>query len=215
MTIESLSVEELSREMKRNKMIAIQEVTHHRPRQWLFQGERLTQLREQSPANADFPDGAEIFLVLPRQRYVPAVCGKDSEQRVDSPLFGWRASGMEPILPSSSCRLDEQVKVWQIHRLSRGCLSYMVTSGDEAMIVDPSYHIDYYLGLAHAESVDISCVVDTTLHRDHVSGAARLAAKTGSPTMCRQMNDFRARATVGRTVYPAPRRHADRRDRVA
>lgn len=181
MTIESLSVEELSREMKRNKMIAIQEVTHHRPRQWLFQGERLTQLREQFPANADFPDGAEIFLVCHDsdtcQQYAERIANKGWTVRyLAGGHLAWNQF-YHPVVVG----FDEQVKVWQIHRLSRGCLSYMVTSGDEAMIVDPSYHIDYYLGLAHAENVDISCVVDTTVHRDHVSGAARLAAKTGSP----------------------------------
>lgn len=181
MTIKSLNVEELSREMKRNKTIAIQEVTDKNPRQWLFQGERLTGLREQSFKEASFPDHAEVFLVCEDsdlcQQVAADIANKGWTVRyLAGGHLAW-SQFYHPVVVG----LDEQVKVWQIHRLSRGCLSYMIVSGEKAMIVDPCYHIDFYLGLAHAEKTDIACVVDTKIHRDHLSGAARLAAKTGSP----------------------------------
>lgn len=181
MTIKSLNVEELSREMKRNKTIVIQEVIEASPRQWVFQGERLIGLHEQEPEHARFPDNAEVFLVCEDKEacepFAEALAGKGLNIRyLAGGHLAW-SQYYHPIVVG----FDEQVKVWQIHRLAKGCLSYMIESGKEAMIVDPSYHIDYYLGLAHREKTDIKCVVDTQIHRDHVSGGARLAAKTGSP----------------------------------
>lgn len=181
MKIESLNVEELSREMKRNKSIVIQEIVSRHPRQWLFKGERLIRLREQHPGNPDFPEGSTIFLVCEDsnecQQYAEKIAaGGQTVRYLAGGHLAWNQY-FHPVVIG----FDEQVKVWQIHRLAQGFLSYMIASGERAMIVDPSYHIDYYLGLAHRERTDIKCVVDTQIHRDHVSGGARLAAKTGSP----------------------------------
>lgn len=181
MKIKSLNVEELSREMKRNKTIAIQEVTERNPRQWLFQGERLTRLHEQNPREASFPDNADVCLVCEDSDLCQQLAGEIADNGWTVRYLAGGHLAWSQFYHPVVVGFDEQVKVWQIHRLSRGCLSYMIASGESAMIVDPCYHIDYYLGLAHAEKTDITCVVDTQIHRDHVSGAARLAAKTGSP----------------------------------
>lgn len=184
MKVKSLNVEELTREMERDKTIVIQEVLQSqasRARQWVFRGERLTELREQEPEHAHFLRNADIFLVCEDdstcQQYAQKIAEPGRNVRyLAGGHLAWNQF-YHPVVVG----FDEQVKVWQIHRLAKGYLSYMITSGEEALIVDPSYHIDYYLGLAHAQHADIQCVVDTQIHRDHVSGGARLAAKTGSP----------------------------------
>ena len=180
MHIKSLNVEELSREMKRNKLLVIQEVSEKKARQWLFQGERLTQLRNNPQADL-FPEGADIFLVCDDdgacQQYAAKVAERGFNVRyLAGGHLAWNQY-YHPVLVG----FDEQVKVWQIHRLANGYLSYMIAAGEKTLIVDPSYHIDYYLGFAHSKQTDIRCVVDTQVHRDHVSGGARLAAKTSSP----------------------------------
>jgi glyoxylase-like metal-dependent hydrolase (beta-lactamase superfamily II)/rhodanese-related sulfurtransferase len=71
-------------------------------------------------------------------------------------------------------------KLVQIQRLGKGCLSYMLLSGGEAMIVDPGRHTEEYLNLAAQEEVNITCVMDTHLHADHISGAVEIAGKTGA-----------------------------------
>lgn len=181
MKIKSLNVEELSREMKRNKSIAIQELSETNPRLWVFRGERLIQLREQDPENAGLPENSDVYLVCEDND----MCQQHAEKlaangRTVYYLAGGRLAWNQ-FFHTVIVGFDEQIKVWQIHRLAKGFLSYMIASGEQALIVDPSYHIDYYLGLAHREQTDIQCVVDTQIHRDHVSGGARLAAKTGSP----------------------------------
>ncbi len=70
--------------------------------------------------------------------------------------------------------------VVQLRRRGKGCLSYVVATDGEAMVVDPSFEIDRYLDVASAEGWKVTRVVDTHLHADHVSGARALAAATGA-----------------------------------
>ena len=60
------------------------------------------------------------------------------------------------------------------------CASYVVSCGDEAVVVDPRWDIDEYLRLAEYHGFRIAHVVETHVHADHVSGRGRLAAATGA-----------------------------------
>jgi glyoxylase-like metal-dependent hydrolase (beta-lactamase superfamily II) len=73
-----------------------------------------------------------------------------------------------------------EARVWQIHRFGKGCLSYVVASGSEAIVVDPHRGLGDYLRLLEENRLAPRAVFDTHLHADHVSGAAALAAETGA-----------------------------------
>ena len=68
--------------------------------------------------------------------------------------------------------------VVQIRRRGKGCLSYVVASGGDALVVDPSTEIARALDVVRANGWRVTRVVDTHLHADHVSGARALAAAT-------------------------------------
>lgn len=68
----------------------------------------------------------------------------------------------------------------QLRRRGKGCLSYVVASGGKAMVVDPSTDIERYLKAASELGWRVTCVVDTHLHADHVSGARALATAAGA-----------------------------------
>ncbi|MCX7620110.1 MAG: rhodanese-like domain-containing protein [Acidimicrobiales bacterium] len=70
--------------------------------------------------------------------------------------------------------------VVQVRRRGKGCLSYVVGSGDEAFVIDPSVDVDHYLGVAEEHGWHITRVFDTHLHADHLSGARELAAQVGA-----------------------------------
>lgn len=61
-----------------------------------------------------------------------------------------------------------------------GCASYVLGDGGEAIVVDPRFDIDIYLEIARQEGLEITHVVDTHDHADHLSGRSRLAALTGA-----------------------------------
>lgn len=72
-------------------------------------------------------------------------------------------------------------RVVQFRREARGCLSYLVSSGGLAIVVDPAPGVDAYLAQAARWEARIVAVVDTHVHADHVSGARALAAMAGAP----------------------------------
>lgn len=72
------------------------------------------------------------------------------------------------------------LEVRQIERPGRGCLSYLVAAGGEAMVVDPAPQIDAYVALAEDLDVRITAVIDTHLHADHLSGARALAQRVSA-----------------------------------
>ena len=76
--------------------------------------------------------------------------------------------------------LDVPAQVIQIRRTGKGCLSYLVTSGDEAVVIDPSVSADTYQELASRASARIKHVLETHIHADHLSRARQLATATGA-----------------------------------
>lgn len=72
------------------------------------------------------------------------------------------------------------LSVCQVQRPGRGCLSYLIASGAEALVVDPAPDPDFYVALAAEQGAVITDVVDTHLHADHLSGARSLAEAAGA-----------------------------------
>ena len=61
-----------------------------------------------------------------------------------------------------------------------GCASYIVGDAGEAVVVDPRWDIDVYLETAAAEELEITHVIDSHEHADHVSGRPALVQATGA-----------------------------------
>ncbi len=72
------------------------------------------------------------------------------------------------------------LEVIQVQRPGRGCLSYLVAGGGEALVVDPAPDPGFYVRLAERLGARITTVFDTHIHADHLSGARDLAAATGA-----------------------------------
>jgi len=64
-----------------------------------------------------------------------------------------------------------------------GCLahaSYLLVSGDQAVVVDPQRDVDIYIDAAKRHGAAIKHVFETHLHADFVSGHKELAERTGA-----------------------------------
>jgi glyoxylase-like metal-dependent hydrolase (beta-lactamase superfamily II)/rhodanese-related sulfurtransferase len=70
----------------------------------------------------------------------------------------------------------------QIVHEDLGCASYFVADVKEgaAAVIDPQWDIDPYLRLSRLHGVQITDVLETHNHADHVSGHGRLARATGA-----------------------------------
>src|SRR5512135_439197 len=127
---------------------------------------------------------------LPRNRPVLAVCAKgetsphvaEGLRRLNYQAFNLEG-GMAAWGDHYEMRIVEEtprLAILQISRPARGCLSYMLASGGEAMVVDPARHIETYTRIADKRGWHITAVIDTHLQADHLSGGVALARKVGA-----------------------------------
>jgi len=70
--------------------------------------------------------------------------------------------------------------VTQIRRAGKGCLSYLISSDGEAIVIDACLPPDVYSSIAKGLFVRIRCVLDTHVHADHLSRSKQLAEAVGA-----------------------------------
>jgi glyoxylase-like metal-dependent hydrolase (beta-lactamase superfamily II)/rhodanese-related sulfurtransferase len=73
------------------------------------------------------------------------------------------------------------IRLWQLRRVSKGCMSYVVAIGNEATVIDSASDLESsVIKLADDNKLMIRNVVDTHMHADHVSGFSALLKATGA-----------------------------------
>lgn len=130
-------------------------------------------------------------LDLPRDRPVVVVCHAGNTSRIAAERLASRgyeayslAGGMQAW--SLAWNVAEvpveggDVRVVQVRRTGKGCLSYLVGSGGEAAVIDASVEPQVYLDLARQRGSRITRVLETHVHADHLMRARRLAERAGA-----------------------------------
>src|SRR5713101_1334009 len=69
--------------------------------------------------------------------------------------------------------------VLQVRRTGKGCLSYIVESQSEAVVIDASLDPDVYVRLLRERGWRLAAVADTHIHADHLSRSRLLAQQEG------------------------------------
>jgi glyoxylase-like metal-dependent hydrolase (beta-lactamase superfamily II) len=91
--------------------------------------------------------------------------------------------------------------VVQVRRTGKGCLSYIVASQAEAVVIDASVDPDVYVRLLAERGCRLVAVVDTHVHADHLSRSRLLAQITGAdlfmPAQYRVHYQFRSLDDAG------------------
>jgi glyoxylase-like metal-dependent hydrolase (beta-lactamase superfamily II)/rhodanese-related sulfurtransferase len=160
-------------------------------------------------ALADIPPAARLRIICnagnASRRAAAALEQRPNEVRsVRGGLIGWSR-----VLQHAEIPLAGPIGVVQFRREARGCLSYLLLVGDEALVVDPAPDVQPYLDEAARRGALISRVLDTHVHADHLSGARELARRTGATLHL-------SRAALARGVrYAAQVEAVDDGDRLA
>lgn len=161
---------------------------------------KLEGLRPVASANIpyfEFIEGeAEAIALVPRDRgEVAVLCAKGSASDFVADLLrkagisarniagGMIAYGahLEPVKVPLAPEDEGRFEIWQINRRGKGCLSYLVRSGDEAILVDPTRDADAFRALAQKLGTRIVRILDTHIHADHISSGPKLALELGAP----------------------------------
>jgi len=135
--------------------------------------------------------GGLAQTTLPRDQPVVTVCNAGRVSQIAADLLAtlgvdarslaggmkaWSLAWNSADVPLKST----STRVIQVRRTGKGCLSYVVASGGEAAVFDPSLPPEVYLNLASQHDWRIRYVLDTHIHADHLSRARLLAASAGA-----------------------------------
>ncbi len=120
---------------------------------------------------------------LTRESEIIAICAHGQRSAAVTGILsrnGYRAFNMEGGMVEWNGVYDfqEVIKnIIQVKRIGKGCLSYILMSGSEAVVIDPTIDIDIYIDAATKSNKKIVAVLDTHAHADHASGGRMIAQK--------------------------------------
>ena len=184
MTQLTISVAALREMLERNEPVTVLDV---RPaaqwEEWSIPGSRHADVYEALWAG---DAGALRGTDLPPDRPVVTVCAVGNTSLLAADLL--RKRGLKALSLHGGMRAwslawnaadvavsGSQAAVVQVRRTGKGCLSYLLGSGDEAAVIDPSVEAEVYARLAQERGWRITKVIETHVHADHLSRARRLA----------------------------------------
>ena len=196
----------------------------------LAAGQRVTVVDVRSPSDVDWgiPGNIQVDaygdlqsgrlgplaeLNLPPGPVV-TVCGVGRTAAIATELL--RASGVEALTLDGGMRAwslawnvaeatVSGVEVVQVRRTGKGCLSYIVGSESEAVVIDAALDPDVYVGLLRERGWRLVTAVDTHIHADHLSRSRLLAQQAGVelrlPAQGRSRHPFRPVADGERILF--------------
>jgi glyoxylase-like metal-dependent hydrolase (beta-lactamase superfamily II)/rhodanese-related sulfurtransferase len=135
--------------------------------------------------------GALANATLPHDRPVVTVCNAGRMSQTAAAILAGRgfdarslAGGMKAWSVAWNTAdvwmEDSSVRVIQVRRTGKGCLSYLVASDGDAALIDPSLPAHVYVELARQRGWAIRSVLETHIHADHLSRARDVVAQTGA-----------------------------------
>ncbi|ESP90122.1 MBL fold metallo-hydrolase [Candidatus Halobonum tyrrellensis] len=129
----------------------------------------------------ELPDDGEITVLCAKGGSSEMVAETLKEAGYDATHLDRGMKGWAGLYEYAELDVDADATVAQYRRPSSGCLAYLVASAGEAAVIDPlRAFTSEYKQDARTLGADLTYVLDTHVHADHVSGLRTLAADTGA-----------------------------------
>lgn len=145
--------------------------------------------------NIPFRQLQEKLSAFPKDKDIITICNRGNDAKLATRmllqagcqaftlvkgLLGWNTVfDIVEVFPEKKT----SIKVFQVKRLGKGCLSYLIILPDlkSSLIIDPVFDGTVYLDFIKENKLKLKAVLDTHLHADHVSGGRKLAQKYKIP----------------------------------
>ncbi|NNV04032.1 MULTISPECIES: MBL fold metallo-hydrolase [Bacillales] len=187
--VRSITAEELHRKMSSGEDLVILDVRNETDyNEWKIEGKNLRTMN--IPYFHFLEEDVQVYAGLPKDAEIVIVCAKGGASHYVAEMLmekGYNTCSLQGGMLAWSqfyhptiVYMDDQLKLIQINRLAKGCLSYAVISDGKGMIIDPNKEIDVYIELAKTHQFEIEHVVDSHMHADHITGGPRLAKQVGA-----------------------------------
>ena len=150
------------------------------------------------PLSQLFMPGSQ--LQIPKDKKIVTICSHGNRSMVAT--FALAQNGLESTSLVGGMSLWSQVLgatvlkendivIIQVEKIGKGCLSHIIGSNGEAVVIDPTYPPSKYLEYAQKEGLKITKVIDTHQHADHVSAAKELSQITGSKLYLSKLEEYK------------------------
>ncbi|TBR25358.1 MAG: MBL fold metallo-hydrolase [Candidatus Nitrosotenuis sp.] len=150
------------------------------------------------PLSRLFTQGAQPEI--PKDKKIVTICSHGNRSMVAT--FALAQSGIEATSLVGGMALWNQVlnatalkegdtTIIQVEKVGKGCLSHIIGSNGEAVVIDPTYPAAKYVEFAQKEGLRITKVIDTHQHADHVSAAKELAQITNSKLYLSKIEEYK------------------------
>ncbi len=191
MSLQAITAKEIARKVINQERLFILDVRNESAfNDWKIEGKNIEVINK---PYFDLMDGVdEIIDQLPNNEPIVVVCAKEGsskfvgEMLIEAGLTDvhYLQNGMrswsEHLEPIKIGDLSNGGAIYQFVRLGKGCLSYLVEVGNEAIVIDPVRTIEPILDFAKERGLTIKHVLDTHLHADHISGGRKIRNQTGA-----------------------------------
>lgn len=134
-----------------------------------------SELAEQLPRNE------KIFVVCARGRSSAVIADVLKDLGYQSMTLSGGMKGWGDFYDRKTIVASPELSIFQIIRVSRGCLSYVIIANGIAAVIDPLRNIQFYIDLFEEFNAKPQFILDTHAHADHISGGKGLADRFRIP----------------------------------
>jgi glyoxylase-like metal-dependent hydrolase (beta-lactamase superfamily II)/rhodanese-related sulfurtransferase len=129
---------------------------------------------------------------LDKNTPVVTVCAAGNTSRIAAEILrneGYEAYSLTDGMRGWSLAWNQAVldfqnyKIIQLRRAGKGCLSYIIISAAEAIVVDASLSIEVYERILQASNWKVKAIMETHIHADHLSRSKQLAEHVEAPLL--------------------------------
>ncbi|MBM3905898.1 MAG: MBL fold metallo-hydrolase [Thaumarchaeota archaeon] len=150
------------------------------------------------PLSQLFTSGSKAHL--PKDKKIVTICSHGNRSMVAT--FALAQNGLEStslvggmslwnqVLGATTLK-ENDVTIIQVEKIGKGCLSHIIGSDGEAVVIDPTHPAKKYTEFAQKENLKITKVIDTHQHADHVSAAKDLAQIAGAKLYLSNLEEYK------------------------
>ncbi len=148
---------------------------------------------EPSLVPLDKLSSAEQIRNIPRDMEVITVCSHGMRSKMAAEylsqlgynvksirggMVAWNKVNDLALIPTNA---DINLKIWQIRRISKGCMTYLISYFNDAIVIDPpcSSAASIY-EIAKKNNLRIKALIETHRHADHLSASMTIGKETGA-----------------------------------
>lgn len=157
------------------------------------------------PVDRLFMNDPTLLKEIPKEKEIVTVCSHGNRSMIAAKILqqlGYNVksvkggmAGWNKVYDIAEISVPEEApfKIWQIRRISKGCMGYIISSKEDktATVIDPSREIyESFLKIAQDNEFQITQLLDTHQHADHVSGIVKLVKTITKETNMEQIRVY-------------------------